>query len=89
MTYDPIGRLQTSTASSVTSTFLFAGQMLVGEYNGSTIVSRYIPGPDQDEAVVWYSGAGTSTPQWLATDTLGSTIAWSNKHWRLGRDLRL
>jgi RHS repeat-associated protein len=53
--------------------------MLVGEYNSSGIIlDRYIPGPNPDEAALWYSGTGTTTPQWLHTDTQGSTIAWSN-----------
>ncbi|HEV2364245.1 MAG TPA: RHS repeat-associated core domain-containing protein [Caulobacteraceae bacterium] len=78
LTYDPVDRLNTSTAGSATTTFLFAGSMLVGEYNGSTILNRYIPGPGADEALLWYSGAGTSSASWLEADNLGSTVAWSN-----------
>ncbi|HEV2364244.1 MAG TPA: RHS repeat-associated core domain-containing protein [Caulobacteraceae bacterium] len=50
----------------------------MGEYNGSTILNRCIPGPGADEALLWYSGAGTSTANWLEADNLGSTVAWSN-----------
>lgn len=80
LTYDALGRLQTSTPTGGTAdTLLHAGAMLVGEYDSSgNVVSRYVPGPGQDEAALWYSGAGTSTPQWLHADALGSTIAWSN-----------
>ncbi len=79
LAYDPTGRIQTKTASGVADTFLYAGSMLVGEYDSSgNILSRYIPGPGQDEAALWYSGAGTTTPQWLHADNQGSTIAWSN-----------
>ncbi|MHB8739511.1 MAG: RHS repeat domain-containing protein, partial [Candidatus Dormibacteria bacterium] len=78
LTYDPIGRLASSTAGSATSSFLFAGTMLAGEYDGTTIVGRYIPGPGADEPLLWYAGAGTAAPQWLEADQQGSIIAWSN-----------
>jgi len=79
LTYDPAGRIQTKTSGGATETFLYAGSMLVGEYNSAgAILDRYIPGVDQDEAALWYSGAGTTTPQWLHADQQGSTIAWSN-----------
>ena len=80
LTRDPAGRLLTKTAAGVSETFLYAGSMLVGEYATGTgaILGRYIPGPGQDEAALWYSGAGTGTPQWLHADAQGSTIAWSN-----------
>jgi RHS repeat-associated protein len=71
--------IPTKTASSATETFLYAGQMLVGEYDSSgNILARYIPGPGQDEAALWYSGSGVTTPQWLHADQQNSTIAWSN-----------
>ena len=79
LTYDPVGRIQTKTSGGATETFLYAGSMLVGEYNSAgAILDRYVPGPGQDEAALWYSGAGTVTPQWLHADQQGSTIAWSN-----------
>ena len=79
MAYDPAGRIQTKTAGGAATTFLYAGSMLVGEYDSSgNILARYVPGPGQDEAALWYSGAGTATPQWLHADQQGSTIAWSN-----------
>ena len=79
LTYDPLGRLQTKTSGGSTETFLYADQMLIGEYSSAgTILGRYVPGPDQDEAVLWYQGSGTSSPSWLHADQQGSTIAWSN-----------
>jgi RHS repeat-associated protein len=76
---DALGRIQTKTASGTTETFLYSGSMLVGEYDSAgNVLARYVPGPGTDEAVVWYAGAGTTTPQWLHADPLGSTIAWSN-----------
>ncbi|MGH7018155.1 MAG: RHS repeat-associated core domain-containing protein, partial [Caulobacteraceae bacterium] len=74
-----LGRLASSAPSDAPmSTFLYSGSSLVGEYSGGQIVGRYIPGPDPDEALVWYYGAGVGTPEWLATDALGSTIAYSS-----------
>jgi len=79
LAYDAAGRLATKTAGGTADTFLYSGSMLVGEYNSAgTILSRYIPGPGGDEAALWYSGAGTTTAQWLHADAQGSTIAWSN-----------
>jgi len=78
LTYDPLGRLQTSTASSVTTTFLYAGGFLAAEYSGSTVTERYVPDPSGSDPVVWYQGSGTTTPQTIQTDELGSVIATSN-----------
>ncbi|MGI9170177.1 MAG: hypothetical protein ACR2FH_08390 [Caulobacteraceae bacterium] len=83
LAYDATGRLAGSTAASATTSFLYAGEALVGEYNGSAIANRYIPGPAADETLLMYAGAGTATPQWLAADPQGSTLAWSDA---AGRD---
>ena len=79
LAYDPLGRLQTSTASGATTTFLYDGAMLVAEYdNSGNILRRYLPGPGVDEPAVWYEGAGTSARRWLHADDQGSIIAWSD-----------
>jgi RHS repeat-associated protein len=79
LAYDPLGRLQTSTASGATTNFLYAGDALVAEYdNSGNILRRYVPGPGQDEPAVWYEGAGTSGRRWLHADELGSIVAWSD-----------
>ncbi len=78
LTYDPPGRLQSSTASGATTQFLYAGDALVGEYNGSTPLRRYVPGPGEDEPVVWYEGPNFSNRNFLHTDNQGSIIAWTN-----------
>jgi RHS repeat-associated protein len=79
LAYDPLGRLQTSTASGATTNFLYAGSMLIAEYdNSGNILRRYVPGPGQDEPAVWYEGAGTSGRRWLHADELGSIVAWSD-----------
>jgi RHS repeat-associated protein len=79
LTYDPIGHLQTTASAGATTTFLYAGDMLVGEYDASgNILRRYVPGPGVDEPVVWYEGAGTSDRRWLHADTSGSVVGYSD-----------
>ena len=81
LAYDPLGRLQTQTTGGATTTFLYDGSDLVGEYDGAgNILRRYVPGPGVDEPVVWYEGAGTATRRWLAADQQGSIIAWSDQN---------
>lgn len=77
--YDPLGRLQTSAAGTATITLLYDGSMLAGEYDATnTLQNRYVPGPGQDEPLVWYIGSGTGQRQWLIPDTQGSIIAWTD-----------
>ena len=79
LTYDPLGRLQTTTAASVTTNFLYDGSMLVAEYdNSGNILRRYVPGPGVDEPLVLYPGTGTTGRRWLHADDQGSIIAWSD-----------
>jgi RHS repeat-associated protein len=78
LAYDPLGRLQQTSASS-TEQYLYDGSDLVVEYDGSgNILRRYVPGPGADQPLVWYEGSGLSTPNWLHTDQQGSIIAASN-----------
>ncbi len=85
LTYDPLGRLQTSTAGGATTSFLYDGDMLVGEYDASgNILNRYVPGPGTDEPLVQYAGPGTANRQWLLGDTQGSIIASANATGVLG-----
>ena len=79
LTYDPLGRLQTSSASGATTTMLYDGQSLVAEYDGSgNVLRRYAPGPGTDEPVVWYEGSGTATRRWLQADEMGSITGYSD-----------
>lgn len=78
LTYDPLGRLQTSAAGGATTTFLYAGASLAAEYNGLTVLRRYVPGPGVDEPLVWYEGSGTTSRRWLSTDDTGSVIGYSD-----------
>lgn len=79
LTYDPLGRLGSTTASSTTTRFQYAGAQLATEYNSSgAVLRRYIPGPDSNEPLVWYEGSGTADRRWLHGDDQGSIIAYSN-----------
>jgi RHS repeat-associated protein len=79
LSYDPAGRLQTETTAGATTSLLYSGDALVGEYTSSgAIVSRYVMGPGVDEPLVWYQGAGTSTRRWLTADNQGSVIGYAD-----------
>lgn len=53
--------------------------MVIAELVNGVLRSRYVPGPNIDEYVVWYQNIDTSTDKraWYLTDQLGSTIAFS------------
>jgi hypothetical protein len=70
--------LRETTASSTTTTFVYSGASLVAEYNGSTLLRRYVPGQGIDAPLVWYEGADLSTSNWLHADQLGRSLAQTN-----------
>jgi RHS repeat-associated protein len=82
LTYDPRGRLRQTVGGSTTTQFLYSGDALVAEYNGSstTVVHRYVPGAGVDEPLLWYQGSAFSsaTRRWLHTDQQGSIVATSD-----------
>jgi RHS repeat-associated protein len=78
LTYDPLGRLRTTVAGAVTTTFLYDGDRLAAEYNGATLLRRYVHGAGVDEPLVWYEGSGLTDRRWLHTDHLGSVIMETN-----------
>lgn len=74
--YDSLGRLYETVGDGATTRFLYDGDELVAEYNGTgTLLRRYVHGKNVDDPVVWYEGTGTGTPRWLHTDHQGSIIA--------------
>jgi RHS repeat-associated protein len=83
LSYDPVSRLrqqQTTigAGSPVVTQYLYDGQRLAAEYDGSgTLLRRYVHGPGTDQPVVWYEGAGTSDRRWLHADERGSVVAYS------------
>lgn len=75
LTYDPAGRLKQVVGSSSTR-FDYTGDALIAELDGSNVVlRRYVPGPGQDEPIVWYEGSGLTNRRWLHADERGSVTA--------------
>lgn len=62
-------------AGGAVTQLLYDGDSLVAEYNGATLVRRYVHGPGIDEPIVWYEGSGTSDRRYLVTDHQGTVIA--------------
>jgi RHS repeat-associated protein len=78
LSYDPAGRLFQTTGSATTQ-FLYDGDALVGEYDGSgALLRRYVHGPGVDEPVLWYEGADLSNRRYLRPDHQGSIVAVSD-----------
>jgi RHS repeat-associated protein len=78
LAYDPLGRLWQVSGGSGTTRFVYDGDRLVAEYNGSgSLLRRYVHGPGVDEPVVWYegSGVGPASRRYLHTDHQGSVVA--------------
>jgi len=77
LTWDPLGRLyQTSGGPSGTTQFLYDGDALVAEYDGSgTLQRRYVHSDGEDDPLVWYEGASVSSPRFLYADHQGSIAA--------------
>ena len=73
--YDAMHRLVYST--QIARRFDYDGDKLTREYDssGSTVLRRYVFGPNVDEPLVWYEGSGTSDKRWLAADPQGSIVS--------------
>jgi RHS repeat-associated protein len=77
LTYDPMGRLDTTTTGSSVTRFLYDGDELVGEYDGAgTLLRRYVHGPNTDEPILWYEGSGfaAANRRFLRADQQGSVV---------------
>lgn len=76
LSYDPLGRLHSTTASGTATELLYDGDRLVGEYTSSgTMLRRYVHGPGVDEPIVWYEGSALTDRRHLITDRQGSIAA--------------
>lgn len=77
--YDPLGRLyETAGGSAGTTRFLYDGDELVAEYNGSgSMLRRYVHGSGSDDPLAWFEGAGvdSSVAKLIKTNHQGSVIA--------------
>jgi RHS repeat-associated protein len=78
--YDPLGRLYEVVGSNTgTRRFLYDGDELVAEYNGSgTLLRRYVHGGSAgDDPLVWFEGSGVTNAErrYLFADERGSIAA--------------
>jgi RHS repeat-associated protein len=76
LVYDPLGRLFQISSAAGTTQFLYDGDELVAEYNGSgTLLRRYVHGDSDDDPLFWYEGAGLDQPRFPHTNAQGSITA--------------
>ncbi|MEA3051817.1 MAG: hypothetical protein QOG72_720 [Sphingomonadales bacterium] len=81
LVYDPLGRLfQTSGGAAGAVQFNYDGDKMIAEYNGATMLKRYVHGPGADEPVAVYQGAalGTAGRRYMLPDDHGSVAALVN-----------
>ncbi len=79
LTYDPLGRLRQTVAGSTTTQFLYSGDDLVGEYDGSgNRIRTYVPtGLGGDTPLLWKD----STHQdFFIADQQGSIVATASQY---------
>jgi RHS repeat-associated protein len=75
LAYDPLGRLWQMTSGANVTQFLYDGDNLVAEYNGSgTLLSRYVHAgsSDTDDPRIWYASGAR---RYLFPDHQGSIVA--------------
>ena len=77
LAYDPLGRLhETYKASTGTTRFLYDGDQLTAEYDGSgNMLRRYVHSDGEDDPLVWFEGPGVASPRFLYADHQGSITA--------------
>ncbi|MBB4097481.1 RHS repeat-associated protein [Sphingomonas kyeonggiensis] len=76
LTYDPYGRIFSVTSAGGTSQFLYDGDRLVGEYNGSGLLTRRYMFAGRDEPVFADTGGmNCSGSTFFHNDERGSVIA--------------
>ena len=75
MVHDPVDRLFYSQAEA--TLFRYDGGAMTAEQDSNTgaVKRRYVPGPGEDEPVVWYEGSGAGDRRWLVADERGSVVA--------------
>jgi RHS repeat-associated protein len=80
LTYDPLGRLSTSTAQGATPiTFLYDGDVLAAEFNqAGSMLLRYVARPGAHIPLVQYQGATLANRRFLHADERGSIVAWTD-----------
>lgn len=75
LSYDAENRLYSVTKGSNTTRFMYDGTDLIAETDGSNnILRRYVHGPETDDPIVWYEGAGKTDTRYYTTDRQGSIV---------------
>ncbi len=80
LAYDPLGRLYQVTSGANMTRFVYDGDRLIAEYDGSgSLLRRYVHGAGVDEPLIWYEGASVSsaTRRYLHANHQGSIVAVS------------
>ena len=86
LTWDAAERLA-SIAQTMTRSFLYDGEALIGEYDGTTLLRRYVHGPGVDAPILCINEnqpctsrteGAAGTKFWLLGDERGSIIAYAN-----------
>ena len=77
LAYDPSGRLwQTSGGATGTTRYLYDGDELALEYDGSgNVLRRYVHGPAEGDPILWYEGSGLTDRRSLQIDHQGSVVS--------------
>jgi YD repeat-containing protein len=81
LAYDPLGRRYSVASGGNTTRFLWDGDDLVAEYDGSNVLQhRYVHGAGIDAPLVHYAGTGTASTDRrnLLADERGSIVAVSD-----------
>jgi RHS repeat-associated protein len=76
--YDPLGRLYETNGSAGLTRFLYDGDALIDEYNGSGVgTHRYAHGsdPGADDPLIWWDATVSGWRRGLVADHQGSVIA--------------
>ena len=76
LTYDPNGRLWQVSSGSGTTEFLYDGDQLSAEYDGSgNRLRRYVHGTSDHDPMVWYEGSGLTARLSLQVNWQGSIVS--------------
>ena len=77
LTYDPLGRLQTTVTGGATTQYLFSGDQLLAEYDGSgTVLRRYTPSQLGEDRILIATDAGAGGAHYLLDDAQGSVLGY-------------
>lgn len=77
--YDPAGHLWRMTTGAAQVRFVYDGDQLTSEYDGTgALLRRYVHGNEDDDPTIWYEGVTLADRRSLQTDTQGSIVSVAN-----------